>query len=193
LICNNQWFLTWIKEATEWTYTTPNVTLRAEWDIESMILTLYRELNTKFTFVHVKSYQDDTIAIASLLLESRLNVEADRLATLFMKEDQTRRPIAKLFPSAKAQLIINDAPVTRKIPQAIRLTDGSIEIRKYLLERNLWTEHILGNIYWEAHGASHSYHRPQQCYLIKLCHHHLPIGQTLHRRNDKYSPTCPGC
>jgi hypothetical protein len=28
---------------------------------------------------------------------------------------------------------------------------------------------------------------------VKLCHRHLPIGQTLHRRDPKYSPTCPGC
>jgi hypothetical protein len=29
--------------------------------------------------------------------------------------------------------------------------------------------------------------------LVKMCHRHLPIGQTLHRRNSKYTPTCPGC
>jgi hypothetical protein len=35
-----------------------------------------------------------------------------------MLEDQTRRPIVELFPSAKAQLIIQGASVTRKLPQA---------------------------------------------------------------------------
>ncbi len=56
IICDNQGLLTRIEEAVEWTYTTPNVTLRAEWDIESVILKLYQELEIKFTFMHVKSH-----------------------------------------------------------------------------------------------------------------------------------------
>jgi hypothetical protein len=47
-------------EASEWNYTTPNVTLRTEWDIESVILTFHKELNVQFDFVHIKSHQDDT-------------------------------------------------------------------------------------------------------------------------------------
>jgi hypothetical protein len=54
------------------------------------------------------------------------------------------------------------------------------------MTRNNWSKKIMD-------GASNSYHQPQKCYLIKLCHRHLPIGQTLNRRNSKYSPTCPGC
>jgi hypothetical protein len=44
LICNNEGLLKRIETAASWTYTTPNVTLRAEWDIESVILDLYRDL-----------------------------------------------------------------------------------------------------------------------------------------------------
>jgi hypothetical protein len=38
IICDNQGLLTCIEEAVHWNYTTPNVTIRAEWDIESVIL-----------------------------------------------------------------------------------------------------------------------------------------------------------
>jgi exonuclease III len=193
LICDNQGLLIRIQEASQWNYTTPNVTLRAEWDIESVILSTYKELSLNFSFVHVKSHQDDGALVANLSLELRLNVEADCLATEYMSEDKTRRPIVELFPTAKAQLIIKTTSVTRKLPQAIRFAAGSIGIRAYLKERNLWTEATLDGINWEAHGASHNYHRPMRCYLIKLCHRHLPVGQTLHRRNGKYSATCPGC
>jgi hypothetical protein len=110
-----------------------------------------------------------------------------------MQEDLIRRPTVALFPAAKAQLLIQDVSVTRKIPQAIRFAAGSGPIQAYLMERNNWTQQTLDNIHWEAHGASHSHHRAQRCYLIKLCHRHLPIGKTLNRRNGKYSPTCPGC
>jgi hypothetical protein len=193
LICDNQGLLTRIEEATKWTYTTPNVTLRPEWDIESVILHNYRELDIPFQFMHVYSHQDDHGPVASLSLESRLNVEADRLATEYLSSAEPRRPIALLFPSAKCQLIINNKSITRKIPQAIRYEQGSIEIRKYLRQRNTWTAQVLDEIDWDAHGSAHSHHRSQRCYLIKLCHRHLAVGKTLHRRNKKYSPTCPGC
>jgi hypothetical protein len=93
-------------------YTTPNVTLWAEWDIESVIVSMYKELDMLFMFMHVKSHQDDVApTAASLSLESRLNVEADRLAAEFMKEDLTRQLIKELFLSAKAQILIKDASI----------------------------------------------------------------------------------
>jgi hypothetical protein len=193
LICDNEGLLTRIEEAASWQYTTPNVTLRSEWDIESVILDTYKALNIHFVFVHVKSHQDDDTPAANLSLASRLNVKADRLATEYMKEDPIRRPIAALFPSAKAQLIIQSASVTRKIPQSIQMEAGSKGIREYLLERNNWTNSTFDDINWDAHGASHAHHRPYQCFLVKLCHRHLPLGETLHRRDTKYPILCPGC
>lgn len=193
IICDNKGLLERIEEASTWGHITPNVTLRAEWDIESVILQLYTELSIKFSFLHVHSHQDDKVSAASLPLEVQLNIEADKLATAYMQEDTTRRPIAALFPSAKAQLIIKGKSVTRKLPFAIRYEAGSIGIRTYLKDRNSWTERTLDDIHWDSHGSSHSFHRPQRCFLIKLCHRHLPLGQTLHRRDSKYPSTCPGC
>jgi hypothetical protein len=153
------------------------------------MLATYRELDMKFIFHHVKSHQDDDTPTDHLTLESRLNLEADRLATEYMQEDQTRRPIVALFPTAKAQLIIKGASVTRKIPQAIRFAAGSILIRKYLVERNAaWTTSIFDDIHWDAHGDSHSHHRSHRCYLVKLCHRHLPLGVKLHRRAINIHP-----
>ncbi len=193
LICDNEGLLIRVEKANEWTYITPNVTLRAEWDVESVILDVLTELKMQFTFQHVLSHQDDDTPVENLTLETRLNVEADRLATEYMQEDLIRRPTVALFPTAKAQLLIKDVSVTRKIPQSIRFAAGSGPIQAYLMERNKWTRQTLDTIHWEAHGASHSHHRSQRCYLIKLCHRHIPIGQTLNRRNRKYSPICPGC
>jgi hypothetical protein len=110
-----------------------------------------------------------------------------------MQEDQTQHPVAALFPLAKAQFIIKEASVTRKIPQAICYTAGNTDIRDYLMERNSWTENTLDDIHWHAHGVGHLHHQTQQCYLAKMCHHHLPLGETLHRCVAKYSPICPGC
>jgi hypothetical protein len=136
LIYDNEGLLIRILEAVQWSYTPPNVTLRAEWDIESVILETYRQLNFRFDFKHVKSHQDDDAPVASLSLATRLNIKADRLATEYVQEDLHRRPIAALFPSAKAQLIINGKLITHKIPQVICFAVGSLQIRQYLMERN---------------------------------------------------------
>jgi hypothetical protein len=158
-----------------------------------VILTDYKALKMAFVFKHVKSHQDDKTAVASLSFESRLNVKADRLATAYMVEDPTRRPKALLFESAAAQFLIKDVSVTQKLPQTIRFEAGSKGIHKYLQTCNAWNTATLESVNWEAHGSSHSYHRPYKCYLIKLYHRHLPLGKTLNRRDPKYPVTCPGC
>jgi hypothetical protein len=143
--------------------------------------------------MHVKSHQDDDGPLENLSLETRMNVEADKLATEYLTEAHPKRPIALLFPSAKCQLIVNEKSVTRKIPQTLRFEAGSIGIRSYLTQHNLWTEATLDTVNWDAHGASHSFHRPHRNFLIKMCHRHLQFGHTWHRRNIKYPPGCPGC
>jgi hypothetical protein len=198
IICDNQGLLltilSSIEEAVEWNYITPNVTLWAKWDIKLVILQVYHELAMKFTFLNVKSHQDDAASEVSLslVLDTRLNIEADWLATsAYIQEDTTRRPIAALFPSAKAQLLIKGKSLTRKLPQTIHFEAGSVGIRTYLKDRNAWAKRTLDNIHWDSHGVSHSFH--QCCFLIKLCHGHLPLGQRLHCRDPKYPSTCPGC
>ena len=179
LICDNQGLLTRISEAVTWKYTTPNVTLRAEWDIESVILQMYKTIGLSFVFMHVKSHQDDAGPVAGLSLEARLNVEADLLASEYLQE-ALHTPIVPLFPMAKCQLILNEKSVTRKIPQTIRFEAGSIGIRIYLQTQNLWSEATLDTIHWDAHGAGHACHRPHRSFLVKMCHRHLPLGTTLH-------------
>jgi hypothetical protein len=66
LICDNQGLLTRIEEAVQWNYTTPNVTLPAEWDIEAVILATYKTLAVHFSFLHMKSHQDDDVAVNDL-------------------------------------------------------------------------------------------------------------------------------
>jgi hypothetical protein len=193
IICDNQGLLTCIGNATTWTYMTPNATLRAEWDVESTIVDSYKQLGIHFTFLHVKSHQDDDGPVAGLTLEAQLNVQADTLATAALKDALTYSKVA-LFPTAKCQLLLAGKSITRKIPQAIRYQAGLENIQTYLMERNKWNQATFHEIAWEAHGKAHAHHRTHQNYLIKLCHPYLPTGRTLHRRNRKYpSRWCPGC
>jgi hypothetical protein len=192
IICNNQGLLTRIENATTWKYTTPNVTLCAEWDVESAIVDSYTQVGIPFTFLHVKSHQDNDGPVSVLTLEAQLNVQADTLATEALKEAPTILKVS-LFPSAKCQLIINGKSITHKIPQAVRYQAGAGPMKIYLLERNHGCEETFTGINWEAHGKAQSHHRTHQNYLIKLCHQHLLTGCTLHCRDKKYPARCPGC
>jgi hypothetical protein len=71
VICDNKRLLTRIEEASEGEYITPNVTIGAKWDIESVILAQNRKLGMHFIFKHGKSHQDDDADCASLTLESQ--------------------------------------------------------------------------------------------------------------------------
>ena len=64
LICNNEGLLIRIETTLQWAYLQPNVTLRAEWDIESVILEAYRAITGTFAFTHVKSHQDGSTPLA---------------------------------------------------------------------------------------------------------------------------------
>jgi hypothetical protein len=192
LICDNEGLLIRIEKTLKWKNLYPNVTLRSEWDIESVILTTYSQIGWHFQFVHVKSHQDKTTAIRDLPLAVQLNIEADKLATDYL-ETSAFQGHASLFPSAKCQLTIDNDTVSRKLEQAIRFKAGTGPIHEYMRKRNTWSQETLDSIAWSAHGSSHSYHRKHRCFLIKLCHRHLPLGQILHRRDTKYPASCPGC
>ncbi len=88
LICNNEGLLTRIKEVVQWTYTTPNMTQCTEWDIKSVILDTNKALAIHFSFIHLKSHQDDDIAGHNLSLDTRLNVEADSLGTEYLQQHE---------------------------------------------------------------------------------------------------------
>jgi hypothetical protein len=76
----------------------------------------------------------------------------------------------------KTQLLIKASLLTWKIPQAIQKEGGSITIWGYLLKCNFWMENILTGVHWDTHRVSHLHHWLQRCYLIMLCHWHLPLG-----------------
>jgi hypothetical protein len=96
--------------------------------------------------------------MASLTLETQLNVEADKLAMEFLQANKPQPPITLLFLWAKCQLTVNEKSITRKLQQSLRFLTGSIEICQNLLQRNLWTEQTLANIHWDVHEAGHSSH-----------------------------------
>jgi hypothetical protein len=115
IICDNQGLLTCSEKAVGWKYMTPNVTLRSEWDLESVIIDMYKQLDIPFMFLHVKSHQDDDGPVESLSLKAQLNVQADELATKALHDAPTHNRV-ELFPTAKCQFIIAGQSVTRKIP-----------------------------------------------------------------------------
>jgi hypothetical protein len=111
IICDNKGLLTRIEESSEWDYATPNVTLRAKWDIEPVILGQLKHMDMKFIYMHVKSHQDDDAEVASLSLETRLNFKADCLATEYMTEDRTRRPPSRCSQALKLNSLSKMLPL----------------------------------------------------------------------------------
>jgi hypothetical protein len=177
---------------------TPNATLRAEWDVESTIVDSYKQLGIHFTFLHVKSHQDDDGPVAGLTLEAQLNVQADALATAALKDAPTYSKVA-LFPTAKCQLIIAGKLITRKIPQAIRYQAGLENIQTYLMERNKWNQATFHEIAWEPMGkhmltTEHIRITSSSCAIVtslRGAHFIAAMGSTRLGAQDAMPPTKP--
>ena len=176
LICDNEGLLIRIEKTLTWTYLQPNVTLRSEWDIESVILDAYKNIGWKFAFQHVRSHQDDSRPIHSLPLAVQLNIEADRLATEYLETSQYQG-YDSIFPTAKCQLLLNGETISRKLQNAIRFQAGTGPIHAYMKDRNHWSQQTLNSIDWAAHGSAHSHYQNQRCFLVPSTTRQDPTSQ----------------
>jgi hypothetical protein len=63
IICDNQGLVTHIGNSTTWKYTTLNVTLLAEWDVESTIVDTYKQLGAMSQCRRIQNVEDSTIGL----------------------------------------------------------------------------------------------------------------------------------
>ena len=77
---DSQSLITTISELSKWTLHFPSTALQPEWDMLQAITTTLQKLHTRPTLTHVKSNLDDQQDYATLLLQAKLNVNADKLA-----------------------------------------------------------------------------------------------------------------
>ena len=139
----------------------------------------------QFTIIHVRGHQDDEKTIEELDTPSKLNSEADILATT-----KATTSINTHLLSAPFTIYINARYIPYHFEREIRMQQFSKEARLFLMQKYNLTLDTLQSINWQSHDKSIKDSRYLQKRFIKrFIHHRLPVG----KMNFSAEHRCPFC
>ena len=170
----------------------PNETLKASWDIHQAI---HRELKQlpQVTIYHVKSHQDNDTPESQLSVESRLNIEADHLASEAYNTS-TFEDIVPMAPGVGAQFDLDGKTVTAHYRTIARDARRTQAIKERIQTKFEMSDAAIQQIDWESHNMAVTRSQQSQPFIVKMIHQLLPIGTAIHRYDPvKYLITCPTC
>ena len=170
----------------------PNDTLAGDWDLVHEISVKAASLPNAPTIKHIKGHQDKQKKYKDLSLAAQLNVDADRLADMYMQHHHDQHLVAPLLPSHGAQLHLPEGTITNKLKRELVKAKRGPILRKHIREKTGWTEETESFVDWEITGKVMS-HTPHFTTMLKFVFDLLPVGNRVHKYNPKYSPKCPSC
>jgi hypothetical protein len=141
------------------------------------------------TVRYIRGHQDRNNSQLSDL--AKLNVQADTLATLGLKQ----HPTTDVYLSTdRAVLWIDNKKVGSKFTKHLRNKFSSIQMYSHYQDKYKWTDNTLKAIWWEAHGkALYCYSTKKQTIIQKFIHERIACNS----RESKYylhrSPHCHLC
>jgi hypothetical protein len=191
--CDNAALMKNLHKAQKYKDYWPNESLDNDWDILISIKTSTLELDNPPTFTHIKGHQDDHHNYADLPLKAQLNIDADRLASIYINDHhQNQHTTVTRLPSNTAQLQLPQGTITHHLKREILLARTGPALLTHIQQKYHWTDDTTQAIDWTNHRqVFRSY--PKQTTLVKLIHRMLPVGEKVNKYDDKYSPQCPTC
>ena len=167
-----------------------------EWDTIFGIQTLFREM-PGLGLQHIRGHQDNKVVYHRLPLLAQLNVDADTFAGEFQRDHGKFLPQVLLTKWAGCLLQTPEGTTTAHYDSALRHRATYKPLWKALKEKNKWSDTIMHQINWKAHGASLRHHLPRKSLFIKACHGFLATNRFLHRRDPnpdrRLCPLCKQC
>jgi hypothetical protein len=189
---DNQGLVDTISKMMEWKTMYPSNVLESEWDIMSVILAYIPQLPVPPSVQHVKGHQDEEAPVATLPLPAHINCEADALATAALIAIPAPIQQSLVFPSAVCQLDVAEATISRKVQASLQFSATAPDMAQYLKDGNDWDDVMYDSIHWPAFSSAR-FSTPNQQFVPKYSHRHLPVGDKANRNDSKYSPCCPAC
>ena len=162
----------------------------------SVIRDLFKELRRPINAQWIKSHQDSNTPYHTLDPDTKLNVDADELATLQHKSTKPQRHTEHI-PSTRVSITISKTRYYGNFDTSIRYHINGSYLRLHLQHRNHWSDntwnlidmHSLGRLLKRIPLA----HRPAH---LKLLHDQLPLGHSKYKCatvKDKNLRLCPCC
>jgi hypothetical protein len=95
----------------------------------------------------VKGHQDNSTD--ELTIEAQHNIDMDALAEVH-RESEEIMPMAPLFSSERAQILMNGTPVTQGFHHQLRVHLLGGNLRKYIRDKTGWTDVVFDKVNWDA-------------------------------------------
>ena len=166
--------------------------LIAEWDIIFSIQTLLREM-PGLSLIHVRGHQDKKTPYHRLPLLAQLNVDADELAGDYQRDKGAYRPDVLLTTWTGAHLQTPTGTITAHYASALRHLATYRPLWKVLQTKHKWTDTVMRQINWKAHGTMMKKQIARKTHLVKALHGFLPTNKFLHKRGEYSRRLCPAC
>ena len=162
-----------------------------EWDLLSSILTeLQRWPGVRLQ--HVRGHQDRTTSYERLSLLAQLNVDADTMANTYQCDYGASRTEVYLTDTAGVHLVTPHGSMTKNYEAVMRYQATKPGLAKYIQDRYAWSDRVMKNVNWVAHGTILRKQFKRKSHYTKLVHGILPTGKQVHRR-DPIRNKCPLC
>jgi hypothetical protein len=146
----------------------------------------------------VKAHQDDTIAHEKLLVNAKINILADELATsyreLMPKHRQKSRSQAVFFSASKVSLKVNGLRTTSQYEESIRYHIHGTRLRKFLQTTRLWDDVIWNMVDMESLGlAMGKLDVSRRISVSKMIYGWNNTGHQRKKITPDASSNCPRC
>ena len=106
----------------------------------------------------------------------------------------TAHNIVHQFPAGECVLQVYNTTITRNIKLELQTSRTLPALcAKIIKDSQWWNEDTFDTINWPAHYRALQRHRKHRPTMIKYIHGLLPLGNRVHKYNEKYPPTCPSC
>ena len=140
------------------------------------------------------SHQDDgtTISISTLSTGTQPSIEADKLATMGLRQLHMK-PRVTLDPWSEVLLHYKGSTITRDLRTMCSLLKLPILERYYMTQFN-WSPSQYYNIDWETFTPVYRRQTNKNLkWMNKFCMRKLRVGQKIHSRESKYDKRCYSC
>eukprot|EP00590_Aulacoseira_subarctica_P008026 CAMPEP_0172430520 /NCGR_PEP_ID=MMETSP1064-20121228/54785_1 /TAXON_ID=202472 /ORGANISM="Aulacoseira subarctica , Strain CCAP 1002/5" /LENGTH=415 /DNA_ID=CAMNT_0013176629 /DNA_START=65 /DNA_END=1313 /DNA_ORIENTATION=- len=148
----------------------------------------------KYEVIWIRSHQDDHEAVASLPFLARLNVDCDRRAKLYLRNNRDILPPPVVLSQERWGAICRGQKVTSQLKQVIYENYTAPASRAYLLKRFAWTDLCLPWVNWRSmHYSKSKLTMPRNTFVSKILYDKLPVAERLHFFDSSESPVCRSC
>ena len=171
-------------------------TMDPEWDVLQSIHTITGKMKEQPDLEWVHGHQDDNKSyeeIMKLDKAAKLNIKADALATQGLNKLESK-PKVPMDPTSEVLLHQQGRTITRDYKVSIWNIIQLLVLEEYYQEQFGWTNTVYEKIDWYIFSPVYQQEQNKnKKWINKVCIRHLPVGQRLHKKENKHDERCCSC